>query len=210
MVSARHMWLTLRHLKGGTAEIRFVAGSGRVWCVVCIPAKSSKAKKKKVHFFLFLTCILRAAPRRAAIFTFTADQTRCRGRGPGRAAVCRADEKQVEYKSLRTRRKLATTPAWVLSRGISKWRKPKPKTGGTHPPGVVSRLASGFALRLFSSSLSLLVRLCWPCGSLRFPSAFRSACVVGGCARRVVCVVERAISSVARGGEKPRGTVHCD
>ena len=49
---------------------------------------------------------------------FTADQTRCRGRGPGRAAVCRADEKQIEYKSLRMRRELATTPAWVLSRGI--------------------------------------------------------------------------------------------
>ena len=49
---------------------------------------------------------------------FTADQTRCRGRGPGRAAVCRADEKQTEYKSPRTRRELATTPAWVLSRGI--------------------------------------------------------------------------------------------
>ena len=49
---------------------------------------------------------------------FTADQTRCRGRGPGRAAVCRADEKQIEYKSRRMRRELATTPAWVLSRGI--------------------------------------------------------------------------------------------
>ena len=46
---------------------------------------------------------------------FTADQTRCRGRGPGRAAVCRADEKQIEYKSRRMRRELATTPAWVLS-----------------------------------------------------------------------------------------------
>ena len=48
-------------------------------------------------------------------------------RGPGRAAVCRADEKQIEYKSLRTRRELATTLAWVLSRGIemAKWRKPK-------------------------------------------------------------------------------------
>ena len=29
-----------------------------------------------------------------------------------------ADEKQTEYKSLRTRRELATAPAWVLSRGI--------------------------------------------------------------------------------------------
>ena len=37
------------------------------------------------------------------------------GRGPGRAAVCRADEKQVEYKSRRMRRELATTPARVLS-----------------------------------------------------------------------------------------------
>ena len=41
-----------------------------------------------------------------------------RGRGPGRAAVCRADEKQIEYKSRRMRRELATTPAWVLSQGI--------------------------------------------------------------------------------------------
>ena len=49
---------------------------------------------------------------------FTADQTRCRGRGPGRAAVCRADEKQTEYKSLRTRREPATAPAWALSWGI--------------------------------------------------------------------------------------------
>ena len=49
---------------------------------------------------------------------FTADQTRCRGRGPGRAAVCRADEKQIECKSLRMRREPATTPAWVLSWGI--------------------------------------------------------------------------------------------
>ena len=32
-VSAWHMWLTSRHLKGGTAEIRFVMGSGRVWCI---------------------------------------------------------------------------------------------------------------------------------------------------------------------------------
>jgi len=28
------------------------------------------------------------------------------------------DEKQNEYKSLRTRRELATAPAWALSRGI--------------------------------------------------------------------------------------------
>ena len=27
----RHMWLTSRHLEGGTAKIRFVMGSGRVW-----------------------------------------------------------------------------------------------------------------------------------------------------------------------------------
>ena len=40
------------------------------------------------------------------ILIFTADQTRRRGRGPGRDAVCRADEKQTEYKSLRTRREL--------------------------------------------------------------------------------------------------------
>ena len=36
------MWLTSRHLKGGTAEIRFVMGSGRgarVVTVVCITAK---------------------------------------------------------------------------------------------------------------------------------------------------------------------------
>ena len=30
----------------------------------------------------------------------------------------RTDEKQIEYKSLRMRRELATTPAWALSRGI--------------------------------------------------------------------------------------------
>ena len=61
---------------------------------------------------------------------FTADQTRCRGRGPGRAAVCRADEKQIEYKSLRTRRELATAPAWVLSRGIemAKTENRKPRS----------------------------------------------------------------------------------
>ena len=54
----------------------------------------------------------------ARFLIFTAGQTRCRGRGPGRAVVYMADEKQTEYKSLRTRRELATTPAWVLSRGI--------------------------------------------------------------------------------------------
>ena len=32
----------------------------------------------------------------ARFLIFTADQTHCRGRGPGRAAVCRADEKQTE------------------------------------------------------------------------------------------------------------------
>ena len=60
---------------------------------------------------------------------FTADQTRCRGRGPGRAAVCRADEKQIECKSLRMRREPATTPAWVLSWGIemAKTENRKPK-----------------------------------------------------------------------------------
>ena len=29
----RYMWLTSRHLEGGTAEIRFVMGSGRVWII---------------------------------------------------------------------------------------------------------------------------------------------------------------------------------
>ena len=28
-----YMWLTSRHLEGGTAEIRFVVGSGRVWLI---------------------------------------------------------------------------------------------------------------------------------------------------------------------------------
>ena len=45
------------------------------------------------------------------------------------AALAKA---KIEYKSLRTRRELATTPAWVLSRGIemakTENRKPKPKT----------------------------------------------------------------------------------
>ena len=42
----------------------------------------------------------------------------CVGADPGvprcAAAVCRADEKKTEYKPLRTRRELATTPAWAL------------------------------------------------------------------------------------------------
>ena len=59
---------------------------------------------------------------------FTADQTRCRGRGPGRAAVCRADEKQIECKSLRMRREPATTPAWVLSWGIEMAKTENRKT----------------------------------------------------------------------------------
>ena len=48
----------------------------------------------------------------------------------GSAAVCRADEKQIEYKSRRMRRELATTPAWVLSWGIemAKTENRKPKT----------------------------------------------------------------------------------
>ena len=63
--------------------------------------------------------------------TRTTDQTRCGGRGgPGRAAVCRADEKQIEYKSRRMRRELATTPAWVLSWGIEMARKPKTENRG--------------------------------------------------------------------------------
>ena len=48
------------------------------------------------------------------------------------------DEKQNEYKSLRTRREPATAPAWALSWGIemakTENRKPKPlveKEGGT-------------------------------------------------------------------------------
>ena len=68
-------------------------------------------------FFVFVFVSSRAL-NVARFPIFTADQTRCRGRGPGRAAVCRADEKQIEYKSRRMRRELATTPAWVLSRGI--------------------------------------------------------------------------------------------
>ena len=39
------------------------------------------------------------------------------GMDPGRAAVAvgGTDERQTEYKYLRTRRELATAPAWVLS-----------------------------------------------------------------------------------------------
>ena len=77
---------------------------------------------------------------------FTADQTRCRGRGPGRAAVCRADEKQIEYKSRRMRRELATTPAWVLSQGIemAKTENRKPATDEPEPAkgAAASQLAS--------------------------------------------------------------------
>ena len=74
----------------------------------------------------------------------TADQTRCRGRGPGRAAVCRADEKQIECKSLRMRREPATTPAWVLSWGIemakTENRKPKLRCGA-----VLIKILMGFS-----------------------------------------------------------------
>ena len=47
------------------------------------------------------------------------------------------DEKQTEYKSLRTRRELATAPAWALSRGIemakTENRKPKTETNNNSP-----------------------------------------------------------------------------
>ena len=39
------MWLTSRHLKGGTAEIRFVMGSGRVWRIY----NCKMQKKKKMY-----------------------------------------------------------------------------------------------------------------------------------------------------------------
>ena len=42
MGPARHMWLTPRHLEGGTAEIRFVMGPGRVWRVAYITTKCTK------------------------------------------------------------------------------------------------------------------------------------------------------------------------
>ena len=60
---------------------------------------------------------------------FPPHAARCRGRGPGRAAVCRADEKQIEYKSRRMRRELATTPAWVLSWGIEMAKTENRKLG---------------------------------------------------------------------------------
>ena len=63
--------------------------------------------------------------------------------GMGRAAVGGADEKQTEYKSLHTRRKLATTPAWALSRGIemakTENRKPWQKGGLQKTAGRVAR-----------------------------------------------------------------------
>ena len=57
-------------------------------------------------YFYFGGALRRISPRQKVPIP----TTRERGR--------RADEKQIEYKSLRMRRELATTPAWVLSRGI--------------------------------------------------------------------------------------------
>ena len=118
--------------------INFFPPSARYWVVMC--AFCSKYNRK--HTPTKTTRALNVAW--FLILIFTADQTRRRGRGPGRDAVCRADEKQTEYKSLRTRRELATAPAWALSRGIemvkTENRKPevkgkrerKPKTEKRH------------------------------------------------------------------------------
>ena len=50
------------------------------------------------------------------------------------------DEKQNEYKSLRTRREPATAPAWALSWGIemakTENRKPKTENLGIHKPCI--------------------------------------------------------------------------
>ena len=49
------------------------------------------------------------------------------------------DEKQNEYKSLRTRREPATAPAWALSWGIemAKTENRKPKRGLLRRPNIV-------------------------------------------------------------------------
>ena len=83
------------------------------------------------------------------------------GADPGRAAVGGTDEKQNEYKSLRTRREPATAPAWALSWGIemAKTENRKPKTvslltcGGVGPGCIQKHLDQ-------SIKVSLLGALC--------------------------------------------------
>ena len=67
-----------------------------------LKTRERKAKKKPDSRFDFSGCILYrhlSALNEARFPIFTVDQKRCRGRGPGRAAVCtwvcRADEKQI-------------------------------------------------------------------------------------------------------------------
>ena len=91
---------------------RTARGVRRARCQMAFGFRFSSARWR-AFFGRVIGLYYKAAGLNVARFPiFTADQTRCRGRGP-------SDEKQTECKSLRTRRELATSPAWVLSRGIA-------------------------------------------------------------------------------------------
>ena len=91
--------------------------------------------------------------------------------------MCRADEKQTEYKPLRMRRKLATTLAWVLSRGIEMAKTENRKPIGLCLPSIVACLWGLFYYEEIRGAANFCVLL----AALGFVAAAALCCYVAWC-----------------------------